>query len=125
MKIILKNKESYEDIIWQYTTPKFLPSEIWKNIPKELIVCEETYQVSTKIRRRDLLHMKTKNNDGYMIININGKYFKVHRLVVYIYIHNDDLNNKIVVNHIDEKKEIIIQWCTQNQNVQHSQTYKK
>ena len=43
-------KNHMKIIIWQYITPKFLPSEIWKNIPKELIGCEETYQVSTKGR---------------------------------------------------------------------------
>ena len=70
-----------------------------------------------------------KNSYGYMMVNIHDKIFLSHRLVAQVYIHNDDKDNKTIVNHIDEKKENNsienLHWCTQAENVQHSKKTRK
>ena len=124
--------ESYKGVRWEYTTRNILSNENWEYIPKEIIGCEETYQVSTKGRittSNGTITYGNKNKQGYMIIQINGKYFRVHRLVSYVHIHNDDIKNKTIVNHINEIKDDNrvenLQWSTPSQNIQHSKKTKK
>ena len=134
------NKESFNDIVWQYSTPNNLPGEIWEDIPKEIIGGEENYQVSTHGRIKlfnGRITFGHKNYNGYMFININNKTFQVHRLVAFALIYNDDPENKTVVNHIDESKtnnklenlqvklKLHKGWCTPSQNTQHSIDRKK
>ena len=64
-----------------------------------------------------------------MNITINNKCFQIHRLVALVYINNNDIDNKNVVNHIDENKinNIIenLEWCIPSQNKFHSTKTKK
>ena len=59
-----------------------------------------------------------------MVININSKDFQIHRIIAYVYIYNNDINNKTVVNHINEEKYDNrienLEWCSSSENTQHS-----
>ena len=65
------------------------------------------------------------NYKGLTLVNKEGnkKQFRVHRLVAEHFIENKD--NKRFVNHIDNNGETNnvnnLEWCTQAENIQHSQ----
>lgn len=114
--------------------------EIWKDIKFEekghLYNYEGIYQVSNYGRVRTLTH-RTRNNhlikekfkslrsdkNGYKIttltVNGNAKDFKVHRLVAYMFLKND--NNYPIVNHKDENPTNNhvdnLEWCTYKDNI--------
>tara|TARA_R110000822_G_C14921514_1_gene451461 strand:+ start:19 stop:501 length:483 start_codon:yes stop_codon:yes gene_type:complete len=54
--------------------------------------------------------LKTKHNkDGYLVLNLiyNNKpeHFLIHRLVAYHFIENNDVDNKILVHHKNQKRD--------------------
>ena len=59
-----------------------------------------------------------KNNSGYIIVNIIGKTYLVHRLVAEAFIPNP--NNYPQINHKDENKQNNridnLEWCTNKYN---------
>ena len=65
-----------------------------------------------------------KEKSGYIRVELtkNGKnnFFAVHRLVAYMFIENDDIKNKVQVNHKDEDKSNNtvenLEWCTASYN---------
>ena len=81
--------------------------EIWKDIKQY----EGKYQVRNLGRVKSLNYHRTgkegfikmyDNKNGYLYVNLNGKMFRVHRLVADTFIENP---NKLTdVNHIDENK---------------------
>jgi hypothetical protein len=64
------------------------------------------------------------DNKGYCRANLQGKDFKVHRLVAECFIPNGDPENKVQVNHIDgiksNNKVVNLEWCDNKYNVEHS-----
>ena len=109
--------------------------EIWKTVVIDGEVWDN-YEVSNLGRVRNLNYKNSgkieilrayTNNYGYTIVELrkNGKrkLFRVHRLVAYTFIPNDDPINKTQVNHIDEDKTnnnvINLEWCTHRENQIH------
>ncbi len=114
--------------------------EIWRDIyfkDKGLIWdYRGQYQVSNKGNVRSLNYNHTgkikllkqnKKRSGYIIVSLpdiynhgKGKFFLVHRLVAFMFIENDDISNKIFVNHKDENKSNNnvdnLEWCTRSYN---------
>ena len=64
---------------------------------------------------------QTKHN-GYLVCSINGKQYRVHRLVAQAFIPNQE--NKSQVNHIDGNKTnndiTNLEWVTPEENIKHS-----
>lgn len=92
--------------------------EIWRNIKDY-----PDYQVSNMGRVKSLGNNKTRkekilklqsDKDGYVIVGLNSKTFKVHRLVAQAFIPNP--NNYPVVNHKNEIKDDNrvenLEWCS-------------
>lgn len=65
---------------------------------------------------------KKKTQDGYLMVALAGKTFRVNRLVAAAFIPNP--NNKPVVNHIDGDKENNkadnLEWATISENMLHA-----
>lgn len=93
-------------------------TEIWKDIKG----FEGLYQVSSygNVRsyyRGGRILKPKKDKDGYLEVclrkNNKSKYFKIHRLVAFVFIENTD--NLPQVNHIDENKMNNninnLEWC--------------
>lgn len=63
-----------------------------------------------------------KESNGYLVVFIDGKFYKMHRLVATAFIKNN--NNKQYVNHIDGNKTNNhydnLEWVTAKENVIHA-----
>lgn len=74
---------------------------------------------------------KTKNDYLFVTLCKNGKVkqFRVHRLVAFMFIENDDPINKVEVNHIDEDKTNNsvenLEWVTPKENCNHGTRNKR
>ena len=108
--------------------------EIWKDIyyidilNNEIVDFRNCYQVSNLGRVKNLKRNKElkrhKTRDGYLRVDLTKnkktKHYQVHRLVAYMFIHNDDTKNKIQINHKDEDKTNNcvenLEWCTAKYN---------
>lgn len=64
----------------------------------------------------------TLNGAGYLSVSLNGKPYRIHRLIGENFIPNP--NNKPCINHIDgvktNNKISNLEWCTQSENVKHA-----
>lgn len=92
--------------------------EVWKKY-------DDTYLVSNygKIKNTKTGNILNggKCEDGYIRVKIHGKFKKLHRIVAYVFVYNDDPENKIQVNHRDEDKENNyvdnLEWCDSKYNI--------
>lgn len=66
------------------------------------------------------------NDDGYVVVNLNGKVDKVHRIVAKHFIANPE--HKPEINHIDGIKTnnavSNLEWCNRSENLSHAYNYK-
>lgn len=111
-----------------------LAGETWRDINKY----EGKYQISNKGRIKSLprswdskrcivtikgrIRKQRLSGDGYLVVKIGGKLFRMHRLIAEAFIPNPE--NKPVINHkngirCDNDLENL-EWCTQQENVQDS-----
>lgn len=92
----MSNKEN-----WNNTDFNDLEGEIWKSIDGF-----PDYEVSSlgrvKSLRRKIILKQSFDRDGYCKVDLNGKTRRVSRLVALNFIHNDDVENKVQVNHLNE-----------------------
>lgn len=74
------------------------------------------------IKIKGIIKKPHKDKDGYLIISIKGKQYKIHRLVAETFIDNP--YNKKEVNHKDMNKEnnnvSNLEWSTHLENMQHA-----
>lgn len=109
--------------------------EIWKTVIYDGEIYEE-YEVSNMGRVRSLNYRRTGevkelrlsvDNGGYLIVTLykggKNKKCKVHRLIAYAFIPNDNPTEKTEVNHINEIKDDNrtdnLEWVTRKQNSNH------
>ena len=75
-----------------------------------------------RVFKNDKELARTKDKNGYLICNYQGRKAKVHRLVASKFIPNKE--NLKTVNHIDGDKEnnnvSNLEWATQKDNVRHA-----
>ena len=105
---------------------KDLPNEIWCNVILDSNLDSTGYLVSNLGRVKSLLGYNatilkpTVNNNGYLIVDIHGKGYRVHRLVALAFIPNDDVT-KDTVDHIDGNKTnnqvTNLQWLSRIDNI--------
>lgn len=122
--------------------------EIWKEIyyqdifTGEIIDYRGLYKVSNygrvkslkgrKGEKRELILKNQQNQKGYqqirLVKNGHGKTLKVHRLVGFMFIPNNDIS-KNQINHIDENKEnnhvSNLEWITNKDNSNHGTCQKR
>lgn len=107
--------------IWEEIIPPDLENEIWK--PLIGIMDENFISNYGRVKNRfgKLLKISDDNN-GYKIITIKHKGYKLHRLVAIYFIEN--INNKPFVNHINgikyDNRVENLEWVTLQENVIHS-----
>lgn len=76
------------------------------------------------IRHKDTHRVVSTSNDayGYVQVWLNGKHYKLHRLIALQFIHNDDPINKYVVDHINHNRQdnhlSNLRWSTQKSNTE-------
>lgn len=104
--------------------------EYIEDLEGEIWVHNNGYEISNKGRiigkQGRLLNCK-ENHCGYLQCSVkfeDGFYARsVHRAVAYMFIPNDDIENKTEVNHIDGNKHNNcvenLEWCTHNYNMKH------
>lgn len=96
--------------------------EIWKEIKG----FENQYAISTKGRVKNLKTNRILgdryDSNGYKIVDLKRKNYKIHRLVALVFLPNP--NKLLQVNHIDERKDnndiSNLEWVTASENVKHS-----
>lgn len=100
--------------------------EVWKIINFENLIILNNYEISSlgnirNYKTKRILKIRNIIN-GYSNICLNGKTFKVHRLVAIAFIDNP--NNKPTVNHIDKNKHNNkldnLEWATYTEQKNHS-----
>lgn len=105
---------------------------MWKDIDGY----DGEYQISNLGRVKSFKYNKSKGmilklceiNSGYLLVDLmkNGVRERklIHRLVAKAFVHNDDKENKIVVNHIDGNKRnntcTNLEWTTYSENSIHA-----
>ncbi len=76
------------------------------------------------ISRNSFLTPRKPGDGSYMSVVLDNKHHSVHILVAKHFIPNDDIQNKIVVNHKDGDKMNNcvenLEWTTQSANIQHA-----
>lgn len=103
-----------------------LPNEVWQNVVLDTNDDTSGYLVSNLGRVKSLLKYKaailkqTVNEHGYLIVEIHGKPCRVHRLVAFAFIPNDD-KTKDTVDHKDgnkaNNKVDNLQWLSRLDNI--------
>ena len=105
--------------------------EIWKDIPG----FENLYQVSNlgrvkslpkptnnQFSMKEIILKPVKFSNGYLNVNLKGKFIGVHRLVALTFLENK--NNLPIVNHKDGNKTNNninnLEWCTASENLSHA-----
>lgn len=109
-------------------------SNLWKDIfyvdvfNDNIVDYRGLYKVSDNGLVYNVLKNKlvtiSKDKDGYEFVHLrkngNDKVMKVHRLVAYMFIENDNPKEKTQINHIDENKTnnnvYNLEWCTVKYN---------
>lgn len=97
--------------------------EVWKTIeghPK--------YEVSNMGQVRNVQTGKLlkpyDDGNGYLRVKLDRENCRLHILVAAAFVHNDDPDHKIVVNHKHGKKHdnraSQLEWCTLSENTQHA-----
>lgn len=97
---------------------------------KEPVKGYEEYQIDTNgivYSKKGTPLKYSLNHSGYCIVNfyVDNKRtgFAIHTLVAKQFVHNDDIENKTQVNHIDGNKENNnienLEWVTPKENVKH------
>ena len=95
-------------------------NETWKEVPEtngEYFISNYGSVLSLKWNKRKILK-NTITHYGYYQVVLNGKPYRVHRLVAIAFINNTD--NKKDVNHIDGNKlnnhVSNLEWCSNKEN---------
>jgi Mor family transcriptional regulator len=124
-----------EVVMYRNLDFKTLSNEVWKAIPS----FEGSYEVSNLGRVKTLIDRKVDKrgrvyskkpkimkqsftSTGYLMVNLNKKPFKVHRLVAQAFIPN--YNNYPFINHKDNNplnnRVENLEWCTPQYNLVYS-----
>ena len=100
-------------------------NEIWKPIPPNLVHGVTGYQLSDMGRvknRTGRIAYGWIDDTGYQTVNIGLKSYKLHRLMVQVFLPN--IYNKPIVNHKDGDKTNAklynLEWCTRSENIKHA-----
>ena len=96
------------------------------------LVDHEDYEMLTTyphtIRRKDTHRecSETMNNDGYLIVTLNGKIYLKHRLIAQQFIDNS--NNLPYVDHINhdrtDNRIMNLRWCSRSENNFNKSSYR-
>ena len=104
--------------------------EVWKDIyytdvfSGEIIDYRGLYKINNNGYVYNVLKNKlisiSKDKDGYEFVHLRkdgkDKVMKIHRLVAYMFVKNDNPKEKTQINHIDENKSnnnmSNLEWCT-------------
>lgn len=77
--------------------------------------------LSTKVNKQGKIMTGSRDKDGYLLVTLNGKSEKIHRLVAGAFLSNPE--NKPCVNHLDECKQnnkaSNLEWATNKENSLH------
>lgn len=112
-----------------------LPNEIWEDVPN----LQGKYQVSNLGRVKTLINKREDKrgrsysikpkimkqsftSTGYLMVNLNHNFYKVHRLVGMAFLQKDA--SRPFINHKDGNptNNVVenLEWCTQRENVNHA-----
>lgn len=114
-------KDIYNDEYW-YPIPDFVGIYEVSNLGRIRRLSRITTRIdggTTFLKGYVLKQMMDR--DGYMLVNLSSKTFRVHRIVAKTFKPNMD--SSLQVNHIDGNKAnnhvSNLEWCTSKENVQH------
>ena len=92
------------------------------------------YEIMTEypftIRRKDNAFVVSEfvAYDGYILVTLNGKHYRKHRLIALQFIHNDDPIHKTEVDHINHDRSDNhidnLRWLTPSQNTRNKSSNK-
>lgn len=101
-------------------------TEEWKDHPTFDVQCSTWGRVIRNYAPYQFLPTYGSTNgigSKYYCVKVRQKKHRVHRLIAQTFIHNDDPDRKIFVNHIDNNgmnnRIENLEWCTPLENVTH------
>jgi len=98
--------------------------EVWKDIEgyKGLYQVSDLGRVKSLKQEKDRILKPWKSTGGYLVVELNQKKVKIHRLVAITFLNK--IFNKEYVNHINgissDNRVQNLEWCTSSENRIHS-----
>ena len=90
-------------------------------------VLDNAYEISTEFphvirnKRTGRIVAECMNNDGYIVVNLNGHTYGKHKIIAAQWIPNDDPLHKTEVNHKNKHRDDNhienLEWCTKSYNI--------
>ena len=111
---------------WSYIDIEELPGEVWKQVPEGVLKGKRDapYQASNMGRLKNKLNHLiegTWKEDDYILV---CKRVRLHRVIAFTFIPNNEPLIKINVNHINGNRQDNrvenLEWSTQKENVKHA-----
>lgn len=110
IKVMDFTQDQLDNELWK--SIKLLPSDRLKENEKIILKSDRNIYVSNLGRILEesnniytLLQFQVKKNSEYREICLMGKDFRIHRLVAYLFIENNDYTNKPWVDHINSNQK--------------------
>ncbi|CAO3632480.1 unnamed protein product [Mucor fragilis] len=82
------------------------------------------YSNGRRVKLDDIVLQRNRSNAGYVVVEIEDKPYRVHRIVAFTWLPSDDFTTKTHVNHMDRRRDnnavMDLEWTTVQESQAHA-----